>query len=133
MSGRDKGTFVAGLAVGLVVGLAGGLWAGLSARPAAVAEGGATRDEGGGLRGRVTVRGVPVPYVTLMATAANGANENGEYLMPAPPLGELKFQVFVPAKLPKGMTLPERYGKPNSGLTFPYTGGQQTFDIDLQP
>lgn len=134
-------SFGAGLVVGLGVGLAAGVGFGLSLRPAppSVKELVENRDETGSLTGRITSGGQPIPFLNLMASGPKGyntggsTNENGEYTMPEPPKGLLRFQVFIPGKLPKGVTITEKYAKADgSGLTFEYKGGRQTFDIDLK-
>jgi hypothetical protein len=111
----------------------------LAAVVAAVGCGGDER--GGRLAGKVTFKGQPVPFATIVATGPAGktaggtTNEKGEYLMPEPPEGQLKFKVITSA--PKAgqprLNLPAKYAGPQSGLSYDYTGGNKTYDIDLTP
>jgi hypothetical protein len=88
------------------------------------------------LSGKVTFKSQPVPYATIIVTGPDGrtaggtTNEAGEYTIPSPPEGELKFH-FPPAG--KKSPVPAKYAKANNGLSFTYTGGKQTYDIDLTP
>lgn len=101
------------------------------------------------LTGRVTVNGQPAKDVTVVvvgpdrteASALTGAN--GEYELPNPPKGELKFRVtpLVPPPppgvqappLPPGMvSVPAKYAKPDNELVFTFAGGHQTYDLTLK-
>jgi hypothetical protein len=88
------------------------------------------------LSGKVTSKGQPVQYATIIVTGPDGrtaggtTNEAGEYTIPSPPEGALTFH-FAPAG--KKSTVPAKYAKANNGLSFTYTGGKQTYDIDLTP
>jgi hypothetical protein len=89
------------------------------------------------LVGKLTYNGQPLKSVILTATGVDGTlaggttNEEGVYTIPSPPRGKLQLQLSAPGtgKLP----FPAKYTKPNSDLTTEYTGGKQTFDIELKP
>lgn len=92
------------------------------------------------LSGKITVGGKPAPSVQLVVISPDGkpgggtANEKGEYLMPNPPHGMLRFQFMSPASLPKGSVLvPPKYSTPAAAVTFEYPGGKVTKDFDLAP
>jgi hypothetical protein len=88
------------------------------------------------LTGKVTANGQPVKSVTLTVTGPDGktaggtTSEAGTYTIPNPPKGALKFQFVAPAGK---ATFPVKYTKPGNDLAFEYTGGKQTYDIDLKP
>lgn len=87
------------------------------------------------LTGKVTVNGQPVKTTVITVTGPDGkpsggtTNDEGVYLIPNPPKGELKF-TFVPSGPKSG--IPDKYTRPNNDLKFTYTGGKQTYDIDLK-
>lgn len=87
------------------------------------------------LSGKVTAGGKPVASATLVVTGPEGqssggtTNDDGTYLIPEPPKGKLSFQFIMTSN--KSL-IPAKYSKPNNGLTFDYTGGSQTYDIDLK-
>ena len=87
-------------------------------------------------------------------------DEDGHYLIVNPPPGELsirfvdlpppspprpnpppragvKYDIPPPREAmtppPPPTNIPARYLKPDGGLPFHYTGGRQTFDIDIKP
>ena len=88
------------------------------------------------LTGKVTYNGQPVKSVALTVTGPDGkavgttADDQGVYTIPSPPKGQLQFQLAAPGggKLP----FPEKYTKPNNGLSVEYAGGRQTYDIELK-
>lgn len=93
------------------------------------------------LSGKVTLNDQPLKYVIINATGAGGiisgstTNEAGEYLIPDPPKGMIKFTVMGSkpgAKLAPNApsVVPDKYSKPND-LQFDYQGGKQTFDLKL--
>lgn len=88
------------------------------------------------LTGKVTFNGQPVKAVTITvlgsgAPTGGTTNEEGVYTIPNPPKGQLQFQLVAPGsgKAP----FPVKYTKPNNGLSFEYTGGKQTYDMELKP
>lgn len=87
------------------------------------------------LSGKITFQGQPVPEATMIVTGSDGktaggsANAAGEYLIPEPPKGKLKFQFFPGAKKD---SIPMKYLKPDNDLSFEFIGGKQTYDIDLK-
>lgn len=87
------------------------------------------------LSGKITLQGQPVAEATMVVTGPDGktaggsANSAGEYVIPEPPKGVLKFQFFPGAKKD---SIPQKYLKPDNGLSFEYTGGKQTYDIELK-
>jgi hypothetical protein len=88
------------------------------------------------LSGRVTHKGNPVPNLTLVVSGPDGSkrggstNDQGEYRIPNPPQGKLSFQ-FIEAGRPGSSAIPKKYAQPNNGVNYDYTGGLQTFDIQL--
>lgn len=92
---------------------------------------------GGELSGKVTVNGHPAGVMTLVVTGPDGktaggnTNDAGEYRIPDPPVGELKFQFIAPKQPGKTAGVPPKYASPNSGITHTYSGGKDTFNIDL--
>lgn len=93
----------------------------------------------GELSGKITLNGQPVGVLTLIVTGPDGktsggnTNEAGEYRIPDPPQGNLSFQFVAPRQAGKQPAVPAKYGKPGNGVTFTYTGGNQTYDIELKP
>src|SRR5262245_31489890 len=101
------------------------------------------------LTGKVTLNGQPAKNVTVTVAGvdrleANGATgDDGVYRIPNPPLGVLQVRVtgFVPPP-PRGVkapppppgstNVPAKYTKPNNGLAVEYTGGKQSYDIEMQ-
>lgn len=89
------------------------------------------------LIGRITHNGQPMKSVTLMATGSDGTpvggttNDEGVYTIPNPPKGNLQFQLVSPGS--GKPVFPTKYTKPNNGLGCQYTGGRQTYDMDLKP
>ncbi|MCZ2340917.1 MAG: hypothetical protein LC104_03870 [Bacteroidales bacterium] len=87
------------------------------------------------LSGKITIQGQPAAEATMIVTGPNGAtaggsaNAAGEYIIPEPPKGLLKFQFFPGAKKD---SIPPKYLKPDNGLSFEYIGGKQTYDIELK-
>jgi hypothetical protein len=87
------------------------------------------------LTGKITYNGQPLKAVTVMAigggTPAGGTtNDEGVYTIPNPPKGKLKFQLTAPGS---GKTpFPAKYTKPDNDLSFEYTGGKQTYNMDLK-
>ena len=88
------------------------------------------------LVGKITHNGQPVKAVTITVLGPDGtpaggtANDDGTYTIPNPPKGQLKFQLVAPGsgKPP----FPAKYTQPNNDLTFDYTGGKQTYDMNLK-
>ncbi|MDB5308938.1 MAG: hypothetical protein JWO38_3140 [Gemmataceae bacterium] len=95
--------------------------------------------EHGELTGKVTMNGRSPGVLTLVVTGPDGktaggnTNDAGEYRIPDPPQGDLKFQVIAPRQVGKPPAVPAKYGKQGNGITYSYTGGNQTYDIDLKP
>jgi hypothetical protein len=88
------------------------------------------------LGGKITTNGQPVRSIVVTVSGSDGksaggmTNEEGVYLIPDPPKGKLAFQLSPPGGK---ATFPRKYTKPNNGLAFEYTGGTQTYDLDLRP
>jgi hypothetical protein len=88
------------------------------------------------LVGKITHNGQPVKSVTVTVFGPDGSpaggttNDEGVYTLPSPPKGQLKFQLVAPGsgKPP----FPVKYTQPNNDLTFEYTGGKQTYDMNLK-
>jgi hypothetical protein len=102
------------------------------------------------LTGTVTRNGQPVKNVTVTVGVKDGPEANavtgddGEYRIPNPPKGALQVRVTAltpppppgtkaPPPPPGSITIPPRYTKADNGLSVEYTGGKQTYDIDLKP
>ena len=87
------------------------------------------------ISGKVIFKGEPVKSTTIVVSGPNNAsaggtsNEQGEYIIPNPPTGLLKFQLIPAGKVP----FPAKYTKANNDLTFDYQGGKQTFNLELKP
>jgi len=101
------------------------------------------------LTGKVTLNGAPAKNVTVTVAGADGlpanaaTGDDGVYSIPNPPQGTLQVRVtgFVPTPPPgvkappppPGSTsVPARYTKPNNGLSVEYTGGKQSYDIEMK-
>ena len=88
------------------------------------------------LVGKITHNGQPVKSVTVTVLGPGGSpaggttNDEGVYTIPNPPKGTLTFQLVAPGsgKPP----FPVKYTKPNNDLRVEYTGGKQTYDMDLK-
>ena len=87
------------------------------------------------LVGRITTAGRPVKSVVVTAYGPDGkpaggmTNDDGVYTIPNPPKGKLTFQIMSPGagKPP----FPARYSTRSNDLSVDYSGGKQTFDMEL--
>ena len=95
------------------------------------------------LSGKVLVGDQPARQVIITVTGQDGkvaggtTSEAGEYTIPDPPKGKLKFMVSGSrpgAKLAPNApsVVPPKYSNPNE-LEFDYAGGKQTFDLKMTP
>jgi hypothetical protein len=87
------------------------------------------------LSGTVKADGQLVPDVPLVVTGPDGktaggmTDPKGEYIIPDPPQGKLQFH-FMPAG-PSAKLIPKKYTKTGNGLEFDYTGGKQTYNVEM--
>ena len=87
------------------------------------------------LTGKITYNGQPVRSVTVTAMSPSGpaggtTNDEGVYTIPNPPKGKLTFQLVSPGS--GKPSFPVKYTQPNGELSFEYTGGKQTYNMDLK-
>jgi hypothetical protein len=92
------------------------------------------------ISGRVMMEGKPVPRATVCVVGEDKSEVSaqttleGKYLLAGPPIGKLQFKVTgSPSRVSGIPHVPPRYSKLDNGLTFEYTGGRQTFEIELTP
>jgi len=98
--------------------------------------GGAREAHPDALVGKITHNGQPMKSVAIFVigpageTAGGTTNEEGVYTIPSPPKGKLKFRLISPGSgKPR---FPVKYTLPNNDLSFEYTDGKQTYDMDLK-
>jgi hypothetical protein len=84
--------------------------------------------------------GNPVPRATVCAVREDKSEVSaqttldGKYSLTGLPVGKLQFKVVgSPSAVPGMPQVPDRYKKLNNGLGFEYSGGRQTFEIELTP
>ncbi|WP_157369664.1 carboxypeptidase-like regulatory domain-containing protein [Zavarzinella formosa] len=92
------------------------------------------------LTGKITVGGQPARQVMITAIGSGGvagttSTDTGEFTIPDPPKGKLKFTIFgsqpgVKPAANSASVVPPKYAGPNE-LEFDYTGGSQHFDIQM--
>lgn len=91
------------------------------------------------LVGKVTLGGQPLASESITVIGPGGevsggtTNADGDYLIPDPPTGQLTFQLMPqdPGRRPAKGGIPAKYTKPGNDLGVEYTGGRQTYDIEL--
>lgn len=95
------------------------------------------------LSGRVMIGDQPAKQVIITVTGPDGkvsggtTTDTGDYTIPDPPKGTLKFMVSgsLPGKKLSSNSpsvVPPRYSNPND-LEFNYSGGKQTHNLSLTP
>ncbi|OWK46386.1 hypothetical protein FRUB_00085 [Fimbriiglobus ruber] len=102
------------------------------------------------LSGKVTVNGQPAKDVTVVALVSGGGHEasgltgaDGTYRIVNPPKGAMKFRlstlapppppgITAPPPPPGATAIPPKYTTPENGLSFEYSGGKKTYNIDIK-